>query len=371
MNGRTGSAAFWGGLAIVLVLVAVFVAGGSNQEPLDPRSTSDDGAKGLVDVVREFGGEVTLGVALPTAEDDVALLLADTYGRDDREAVEAWVRSGGRLFVADPRSPLTPRLAEDGPREAVGPCGVDALAAVRTIVGSTNRYRAPADGDLCADGAVAVDPLGDGVIVSLGMPDPLLNENFDAADNSVLAVSVLVPSVGTRLVVLEPRLPVGDAGEDLMDLIPRSLWVFLVQLGVGFLIIAWWQSRRLGAPVAEPELVAIEGSELAAARGRLLEGMRLPAAAAAELRADTRRQLVRRLGLAHDAPLDLLAQRVAHLAGVSEQEVMALLETRPISSDADLADLGQGLARLRRAASQPRPPVAGASTTASVEGAQQ
>ncbi|MFV2039662.1 MAG: DUF4350 domain-containing protein, partial [Acidimicrobiales bacterium] len=167
MNDRIGALAFWAGLVVVLVVVAVLAASGTNDEPLDPRSVSGDGAKALVDLMESFDAGVELGVDLPTPDHDVAVLLLDAYGLADRDALEAWVREGHTLVVADPGSPLTPRLDGLDPTADAEPCALAALQGVDLIVGATSGYRAPPDGEVCLGGAVAGDPLGRGTIVSL------------------------------------------------------------------------------------------------------------------------------------------------------------------------------------------------------------
>lgn len=351
MSDRRGTVAFWGGGLLMVVLVAVLLAGGTNEEPLDPRSVAPDGAKALVDLLESFGTDVELGESLPAERHRAAVLLDDSYGVTDRERLERWVRDGGILLVADPFSSLTPRVRGD----AAGPpgCGEIALAGVSSLSGARSTFVPPDDGVSCFGGTVVVDPLGDGVIVGVGGPEPFLNDAIDDADNAVLAVAVLAPEPGSSVVFLEPALPVGVGGESLVDLISDPVWLLLIQAGVGFALFAWWRARRLGMPVPEPVEVRIEGSELAAARGRLLEGLRLPAAAAAEVRADTTRRLARRMGLPADAAIAVISERAAAAAGVDPSEAMALLGDRTVSTDPELLALSRGLADLRRAVLTP------------------
>lgn len=349
MSSRSGTAVFWGGLTLLLVLVAVLAAGNTNNERLDPRGVSGEGAKALVELMEAFDADVELDVDLPTSSHAVAVLLSDGYGLTDGDTLEAWVRAGGTLLVTDPTSPLTPRLVDLGQADGADICDVAALRDVSVIVGATTAYRAPPDGDVCFGGAVAVDPLGEGTIVSLGGVAPLLNDQLDEGDNAIFAVSILAPNPGVRVAFLDSRRAQGPPDESLVDLIADPVWVLLAQLAVGFVLLAWWQARRLGAPVSEPVIVQIEGSELAAARGRLLQSTRQPAGVAAELRTYTGRQLAARLGLPTEVSTEVLARRVGVLAGMAESDVVALLETRPIQTDDALHQLSVGLAGLRDA----------------------
>jgi hypothetical protein len=347
MSERRSTIGFWGGGAALVLLVAILLAGGTNEEPLDPRSVAPDGAKALVDLLDRFGARVELGISIPTDRHGVALLLDDSYGFDDRNRVEGWVRDGGVLVVADPSSALTPALDRSG--EQSSGCSVQAFAAIDELVGPEVRFRELGDATSCFGGVVIVDPVGDGYIISLGGPGPFLNDRLDQADNAVLAVALLAPTDGTEVAFLEPALPVGVGGESLRDLISDPIWVFAFQIGVGFLFFAWWRSRRLGAPVAEPIDVQIEGSELAVARGRLLEGLRQPGSAAADIRADTVVQLSRRLGLPPGAAAELVAERAAAAGAGDATEVLALLATRAVKTDSELLAVSQGLAAVRRA----------------------
>jgi hypothetical protein len=347
-SSRLTTLVFWGGLVVALVVVAVAVTGDINREPLDPRSVGPDGARALVEVAERAGAEVEIGLELPGDDADVAVLLADTYGVAGRSELTEWVRRGGRLVVADLASPITPPpgfgLAGSG--DGVGSCPEPALAGISRVTGFESAYAENETTDTrCFGGGVVIATLGDGVIVSIGGPGPLLNQNLAVADNAALAVALLAPQTGTTVAFLEPRLAVA-AGENLEDLVGDPVWLLLIQLAVGFSVIALWKARRIGRPVAEPVPVEIAGSELAAARGRLLAGLRNPAAAAAELRADTRRTLARALGIAADTDLTVVATRTAERTGVALDDVEGLLAQRPVTTDADLLAVAAGLADL-------------------------
>ncbi|MFN3215028.1 MAG: DUF4350 domain-containing protein [Acidimicrobiales bacterium] len=348
MSSRVTTLVFWGGLVVALVVVAVAVTGDINREPLDPRSVSPDGARALVEVAERAGADVEIGLELPGDDAEVAVLLADTYGVAGRNELTDWVRRGGRLVIADLASPITPApgLGLAGSGDGVGACPEPALAGINRITGFESAYAERETRDTrCFGGGVIIATLGDGVIVSIGGPGPLLNENLAAADNAALAVALLAPQRGTSVAFLEPRLAVA-AGENLEDLVGDPVWLLLIQLAVGFAVVALWKARRIGRPVAEPVPVEIAGSELAAARGRLLAGLRNPAAAATELRADTRRTLARALGIAADTDLVVVATRTAERTGVALDDVEGLLARRPVATDADLLAVAVGLADL-------------------------
>ena len=97
-------------VAVVLgVALVVAVAGRPGEEgnPLDPASPGPLGTKGLVEVLRELGGQVRVSADRPGAGTETALLLSDDLTPERRQEVLGWVRQGGTLVVADPSSAVT------------------------------------------------------------------------------------------------------------------------------------------------------------------------------------------------------------------------------------------------------------------------
>ena len=98
---------FWGLLAAALIVVVVILGGSGNEgPPLDPRSVSPDGARGLVETLEALGAEVRLDSAIPGPDSTTAVMLEDRLTIDDRALVRGWVRNGGVLVVADWSSTL-------------------------------------------------------------------------------------------------------------------------------------------------------------------------------------------------------------------------------------------------------------------------
>jgi hypothetical protein len=93
--------------------------------------------------------------------------------------------------------------------------------------------------------------------------------------------------------------------------------------------------------------VAIEGAELVAAVGRLLDGRHRPDEAAARLRGETRRAIEARLGLPTGSPPDALAAAVHASTGIDAARVNAAF-ARPVASDADLVAVAADLDTIRR-----------------------
>ena len=109
-----------------------------------------------------------------------------------------------------------------------------------------------------------------------------------------------------------------------------------------------WRSRRLGKPVAEPQPVAVAGSELVAAVGTLLDRSGSPQHAADTLRADLRRFLGDRLGVPADAPAGALAAVAHERIGLDRARLEQALGDAPVDDDAQLVALAQLVDALRR-----------------------
>lgn len=364
----------WALVALIVIGTALVIGGGTRDRgaALDPRSTAPDGTRALVQLLERFGARVDLLSGAPRPGDtDVALVLQDRFGaagnaarRARAAALEQWARAGGRLVVADPSSPFSPRAdADDGPtgpgdsRLEPGDCDVAALAAVgELLVPQPSWYRVPAAAQRCfssgADAFVVVQPYGQGTLVSVGSPQVFVNERLDEADNAVLAVALLAPAPGTRVAIIEGSAA-GSGDKTLSDLIPLHVQLALAQLAIAFVLYALWRARRLGRPVEEASPVQIDAAELVVSVGRLLEHSHDPGAVAQRLRADTRRVLADRLGLPHDAPVPAIAAAIttrrttASLGANSRERIEVALGDAPITDDRALVALVRELDLIR------------------------
>lgn len=345
--------ALFGALLVLAVLAGAYLTAARRTEgpPLDPDSTAADGARAVVELTRTFGSmEVVDEVPGPMV--DTALVLQDRFDRDGAAALRAWVRDGGTLVVADPDSTLTPPVVgtTDGTVEVA--CGLPELADVaRLDLGQGLRFDVPAGAASCAaegaGGVVVAEPLGDGRIVSVGGPAPFTNRLLASADNAVLATALLVPDDGARSAFVRPSLVVGTGDQGLVDLIGTPVRAALAQLVVAFVVVALWRARRLGRPVAEPQPVQIESSELTQAVGRLLGRTQRPARAAAVLRDQARRELSGPLGLPLDAPADLVVSTLASRSTLSSDEARRAT-VAPVTTDDELVEVAALLARIRQ-----------------------
>lgn len=354
---RARSWAWWVAGAGLLVLGALLAgAPGAEGPPLDPDSTSPLGTKALVDTLRELDVAVTVVAGAPAPDATTALLLVDDLPPRTRARLASWVEAGGRLVVADPRSPLNPAPPADRPPlpddTLERDCALPALSQVERVVVPAAMLLEPGPSATACfrreGGAwLVVTPRGGGQVVSLGGPLAFVNRELASADNAVLAVALLAPEPADRVVVLQPPGP-GEGDRSLVDLVPGRVKLALAQLVVAFLVVVAWRARRLGRPVAEAEPVTVSGSELVVAVGELLQRARARGPAAAALRDDLRRHLAVRLGLPAAAPPETVAGVVAARTGLAEAEVAEVLSPGDPPDEAALVRLAQRVERVRQ-----------------------
>jgi hypothetical protein len=354
----------WVPYAVILlaVLLAAYIGGAPAGEgsPLDPRSTTANGTKALVDTLRLLDVDVAVGPAAPSESTTAALLLEDRLSDTQVRAVERWVQDGGTLVVTDPGSRFAiTRPARRGVLPFVDPqldrrCDEPALRDVeRVVVPNALLLQVPRagfgcfrDGSTSASAFLVSAPVGRGRVVQLGGAGAFVNSRLGREDNGLLAVTLLAPRRDSRVAVLQPRVA-GDGERSLTDLIDPRIKLALLQLAIAFLIVVLWRARRLGRPVAEAQPVQIEGSELVAATGHLLQRARGRPRAAELLRDDLRRTLSERLGLPADAPPERVAEAAAARTTMSAERVLAALAGPSPASDDDLVLIARTVEAIR------------------------
>lgn len=303
--------------APLVALVAVVVAAGlllgrggrGDGPPLDPTSSGGLGTKGLVETLRALGARVDVTRGAPVSgTHDTALVLADDLGPSRRAEVDAWVRAGGTLLVADPSSPLAPwdrkGTTDVGlfPAQLEKRCSFAALRGVgRVAAEGASVYGAPDDVTRCYprnDGWWLVAArVGEGNVVAVGGAGAFVNRHLDDADNAALIAAVLVPRRGASVAFLRPPPPGATGRRSLAELLSPRVKAALWQLGIAFAVLALWRARRLGRPVVEDQPVQIDASELVVAVGGLLQRSGSRSRAAELMVGDLRRDLASRGGV--------------------------------------------------------------------------
>lgn len=344
---------------VVALLLAAMAGGrpGRGGPPLDPRSDGPLGTSALVSLLRGLGADVDLSAGLPGPTDEVALVLQDTLSPEETTELLRWVDAGGTLVVTDPSSKLVPPAAGQGLALDAGPirpgrCTIRALGSIGAVDGGAAvRFRPSATEQVCfsddRSGAfVVVTERGNGHLVSVGGAALLTNDLLGRRDNAVLAATLLAPLGRSTVRFVQAPVPAGGGTKTLGDLVPIGLKRALLQLGVAFVLYALWRGIRLGRPVPEDQLVQVAGSELVSAIGRLLSRTRSPGFAAEALRARLRRSLRARLGLPTDADASTVAELTAARTGLEVDQVLAAIDERPVSTDAELMAVATAVASI-------------------------
>jgi hypothetical protein len=371
-------------LAVVALLVAaaLLVGGGTRSEVTVDQATDPDGLAAFVLLLEAFDAEVgDVSPAMLASDDpDVVLVLPGSRIDDDaRTALDVWADGAAGAVIVDAadltgrapsrRAPPTPAATSLRRGES---CREPAFADVELVTASADSalllgdtaddtcFRAGATTRSPSFAVVAEEPLGRAAVVVLADVSPFTNRLLDENDNAVLATSLFAPEPGVRVRFLvgqgglptsegvidggsgagrgtggdqpedggaDERTPRSDGSNDptLLDAVPVGVRWALLQLLVAFVLYAWWRGRRVGAPVPEPLPVDIEGSELVAAVGDLLARVGSASRAGDVLRAETRRALALRLGLARDIGAEGLSAAVARRSGRTPAEVEAVL----------------------------------------------
>lgn len=367
--GRARGSLSWVVAAVVigLTFLALVLIGGGGDRALDPRSDERLGTSAMVALADELGAEVTIADRLPDLDargPDVMVLLVDLLDDEQRVIVDDWVERGGRLIVTDPASEFAPesetRFEEvDDLGSARRRCEIDALDGV-DVAGVDPRnggvlYRAGGSADRCVEDGLGAAYIvatgrGEGTVVAIGGSGMFVNAAVAEGENAPVVAALVAPEEGTDLLVLEPGSLAGTTGtgdDGALDLIPDGVNRALLQLTIAFVLYAAWRARRLGRPVAEPQPVAVAGSELVAAVGNLLDRTRSPDHAARLLRADLHRFLADHLGLPAASPPEVVVRVAVDRTGVDEASLAWALGPAPVTDDAGLIALARTIDRIR------------------------
>ena len=185
-------------LIVLPALAAVFIVGLALLGP--PRIADDTLA--LRRFLAASGLTVRQG-ASPPAPPGVFVLLKDLRSREQAAALLGWAKSGGRLVVTDPTSPIL-SLTSTSVADHVGLIGTQSLrpgCVAPEVIGvneilvdtgdSTLRSSDPAGIECFArpGGSYAViTPTGQGEVVLLGGPSLVTNELLNKGENAVFAL---------------------------------------------------------------------------------------------------------------------------------------------------------------------------------------
>jgi Domain of unknown function (DUF4350) len=353
------------GVAVITTSLTAPRPGG----PMDPESTSPEGARALVTILREHGVDVVaagdIAAVEKAARPDTLILIAQTFFLFDDDVLRRLAAlPGDRLLVAPvarTREELAPEIRLGRTTTSFGAAKPDCdLREVRRAgevqLGLADGYEAAADVPVtrCYDGAL-VRYTHDGrevTVVSTG--DFMTNSGLLKQGNAALAMNLA--GSHPRLIWYAPQHSEGGTESggvaSIYDLMPPQVKWIVVQLCIGVALLAFWQGRRIGPLVAEQLPVVVRASETVEGRGRLYRSRRARDSAADALRTATLQRMTPRLGLGHDAAPPAIAQAVADRCGLDPQAVAHTLFGPPPASDPDLVNLAHELDNIERQVAQ-------------------
>lgn len=332
------------GVALLSVSVGLAVlAGRGTSGSLDPEAYDQAGSRAAAELLRDAGVRVHVArtVAQARAAAPGATLLvtqpvlvpAETLGSLAAAAAGVVLISPGPQTLAAVGAGLIPVGGEDVKRRSPQ-CSLPAAVRAGDVdlggIGyAVTPGASPSDPvSLCYPSDAGASLARRGRVTVLGAGDPLTNERIDERGNAALVLAVLGERddlVWYRPAIEDPALHEGGS-KPLHVLLPRSIKVAMLQLGVAMLVIAAWRGRRLGPVVGEPLPVVVRASEATEGLARLYRRAGARHRAAAALREAAVRSIAPRFGLPTvGADQRQVAEAVARHTGATPLEVAALL----------------------------------------------
>ena len=332
--------------------------------PMDPESTSKEGARALVTVLREHGVDVVaagdIAAVESAARPDALILVAQTFYLFDDDLLRRLAAlPGDRLLVAPvsrTRDELAPEIRVDGATtfsDSTPDCDMrEATRAGEVQFGLSDAYAAAGKVPVvrCYGGALVryTDKGREVTVVSTA--DFMTNSGLLKQGNAALAMNLA--GSHPRVIWYAPQRSEGGGqsggGAGITDLIPDQVGWIVLQLCLAVALLAVWKGRRIGPLVAEQLPVVVRASETVEGRGRLYRSRRARDRAAEALRTATMQRMMPRLGLGHDAEPPTVVAAIAERCGLSPQAVAHTLFGPPPANDPDLVSLAHELDNIER-----------------------
>jgi hypothetical protein len=361
----------WVLLALVVVVgvgtLSAYLTGPRPGGPMDPESTSPEGARALVTIVREHGVDVIAADSIATVESaarpDTLILVAQTFYLSDDDLHRLAALPGDRLLVnpvSRTREQLAPEIRPGGTttfRDSKPDCDLrEATRAGEVQFGLGDAYETAGKVPLtrCYGGALVRYTDNGREVTVVNSSEFMTNSALLKQGNAALAMNLAGSHL--RLIWYAPQHSEGDGksggGTGIIDLIPGKVGWLVLQLCLVIALLAVWKGRRIGPLVAEQLPVVVRASETVEGRGRLYRSRRARDRAAEALRTAALQRVMPRIGLAYDAEPPAVVSAVAERCGLSPQAVAHILFGPSPASDADLVNLAHELDNIERQVAQ-------------------
>lgn len=368
--GQRWRTARWVLLALAVIIglsfVSAYLTAPRPGGPMDPTSTSPDGARALVTLLRDRGVDVieadNVAAVEEAARPETLIVVVQTFTLLDETVLQRLSDlPGDRLLVAPTsrtREALAPAIKPDGALPFGGSepdCDLrEATRAGDVQFGLSEAYQASGDVPVtrCYDGSLVRYSDDGRVVTVVGAADFMTNGELLNEGNAALAMNLA--GTNPRMIWYAPQRREGksDSGATLSDLMPEHVRWIAFQLCLAVALLAVWKGRRLGPLVAERLPVVVRASETVEGRGRLYRSRRARDRAADALRSATLQRMLPRLGLDANAQPPAVAQAVAERCRLHPPAVAHTLFGPPPASDDDLVNLARELDDIERQVAQ-------------------
>jgi hypothetical protein len=362
----------WVLLALVVIIgvatLSTYLTAPRPGGPMDPESTSPEGARALVTILREHGVDVVaagdIAAVESAARPDALILVAQTFYLFDDDLLRRLAAlPGDRLLVAPvsrTRDELAPEIRRDGATtfaDSRPDCDMRAATRAGEVqFGPSDAYAAAGKVPVvrCYGGALVRYTDNGREVTVVSTADFMTNSGLLKQGNAALAMNLA--GSHPRVIWYAPQHSEGDGesggGAGIIDLIPDQVGWIVLQLCLVVALLAVWKGRRIGPLVAEQLPVVVRASETVEGRGRLYRSRRARDRAAEALRTATLQRMMPRLGLGHDAEPPAVVAAVAERCGLSPQAVAHTLFGPPPANDPDLVNLAHELDNIERQVAQ-------------------
>jgi uncharacterized protein DUF4350 len=335
--------------------------------PMDPESTSPEGARALVTILREHGVDVIaagdIAAVEAAARPDTLILVAQTFYLSDDALGRLAALPGDRLLVTPvsrTREQLAPEIRIGGATtfgDSKPGCELrEATRAGEVQFGVGDAYEAAGNAPVtrCYGGALIRYAHNGREVTVVSDADFMSNSGLLKQGNAALAMNLT--GSHPRLIWYAPQHTEGGGesggGAEIRDLIPDQVGWVVLQLCLVVALLGMWKGRRIGPLVAEQLPVVVRASETVEGRGRLYRSRRARDRAAEALRTAALQRMTPRIGLGHDAQSFAVATAVAERCGMSPHTVAHILFGPPPANDPDLVNLAHELDNIERQVAQ-------------------
>jgi hypothetical protein len=364
---------FWILLALVILFVAI--AGiatsstGSSQSPLSPTDPSPQGAKAMIEVLKQQGVKVTVTSSLKKTEEaatdpsDTTIVLYDYDNILSKEKLDNLSFVAQHLVLIDPSftelQVIAPSVAQAGvvKGDATADCSLTAVTKAGKVTATGKGFR------LIGDDSTALRCLGSGDdtysliqlsaysgrVTVLGTTGALSNDLIAQNGNAALALNLLGETSNLIWYVPGPEDLVGeDSLPTIAELTPG--WVIQVTLLLALTAIfaGFWRGRRMGPLIVENLPVTVRASETMHGRARLYGNSSARLHALDSLRIGTIERIGTLCGLPTVATVNEVSDAAAAATGRNPVEVHRLLLDAEPASDKELVELSDALLRLEK-----------------------